>query len=126
MLVASDEATSGSVIAKQDLIVPSSKGANHSSFCSWVPKSYKTSIFPVSGAEQLNTSGAHHTFPVISASGAYSTFVKPAPYLSSGRKRFHRPLFFAFSFRSSRIFGICSLQKNQQVVFVNLMIFLSN
>jgi len=27
-------------------------------------------MFPVSGAEQLNTSGAHQTCPVISANGA--------------------------------------------------------
>ena len=37
------------------------------------------SMLPVSGAEQLNTSLAHGTRPMISASGAYSWFVSPAP-----------------------------------------------
>ena len=34
-------------------------------------------MLPVSGAEQLNTSGAHGTRPMISHSGAYSRFDKP-------------------------------------------------
>ena len=34
---------------------------------------------PVSGAEQLNTSLDHCTRPMISASGAYSWLVRPAP-----------------------------------------------
>jgi hypothetical protein len=37
MFVASEEATSGSVIAKQDRISPSSKGFSQRSFCSSVP-----------------------------------------------------------------------------------------
>ena len=37
MFVASEEATPGSVIAKQDLISPSSRGLSHRSFCSSVP-----------------------------------------------------------------------------------------
>src|SRR6218665_14222 len=55
------------------------------------------SILPVSGAEQLNTSLAQGTRPMISASGAYSGLVRPAPSepdaaaLSTGRNRFHRP-----------------------------------
>ena len=61
ILVASDEATSGSVIAKQERISPLSNGLNHWSFCSCVPNSASIYIFPVSGAEQLNTSGAHQT-----------------------------------------------------------------
>ena len=44
------------------------------------------------GAEQLNTSGAHQTRPMISQSGAYSRLVRPAPNSDSGRKRFHSPL----------------------------------
>ena len=39
MLVASDEATSGSVIAKADRISPSSSGVSHSSFCAGEPNS---------------------------------------------------------------------------------------
>ena len=37
MLVASDEATAGSVMAKQERILPSSSGISHSFFCSSVP-----------------------------------------------------------------------------------------
>ena len=57
-------------MAKQERISPFSKGVNHWSFCSCVPNSASISMFPVSGAEQLNTSGAHQTCPVISANGA--------------------------------------------------------
>ncbi len=38
------------------------------------------SMLPVSGAEQLNTSLAQGTRPMISASGAYSWLVRPAPW----------------------------------------------
>src|ERR1700735_3912435 len=37
MLVASDDATAGSVMAKQERILPSSRGISHSCFCSAVP-----------------------------------------------------------------------------------------
>ena len=37
MLVASDDATAGSVMAKAERILPSSNGASHSFFCAWVP-----------------------------------------------------------------------------------------
>ena len=36
-LVASEEATSGSVIAKEERISPASSGFNHCSFCAGVP-----------------------------------------------------------------------------------------
>ena len=58
MLVASELATSGSVIEKQDRISPSSNGASQVSFCSGVPNRWRISMFPVSGAEQLMASGA--------------------------------------------------------------------
>src|SRR5438132_408216 len=49
-------------------------------------------MLPVSGAEQLNTSGAKSAArPMTSQSGAYSAFVRPAPYSLSGRNRFQRP-----------------------------------
>ncbi|MNP57211.1 hypothetical protein D3C76_1520160 [compost metagenome] len=38
---------------------------------------------------------------MISASGAYSILVRPAPYSDSGRNRFHRPSAFALFFSSS-------------------------
>ena len=53
MLVASEEATSGSVIANAERIVPSSSGESQRSFCSGVPNMRSTSMLPVSGAAQL-------------------------------------------------------------------------
>jgi hypothetical protein len=57
-LVASDEATSGSVIAKHDLISPSKSGSKYFFFYSLLAYNIINSMFPVSGAEQLNISGA--------------------------------------------------------------------
>lgn len=58
MLVASEEATAGSVIAKADLMCPSRSGDNHRACCSGVPNRFNVSMFPVSGAWQLIASGA--------------------------------------------------------------------
>src|SRR4029453_10410543 len=62
-------------------------------------------MLPVSGAEQLNASGAIGERPMISQSGAYSRFVSPAPRSLSGRKRFQRPRSFALALSSSMIGG---------------------
>ena len=70
MLLASEEATAGSVMAKPERISPASNGFNHRPFCSGLPKRANTSMFPVSGAEQLNTSGPMGERPMVSASGA--------------------------------------------------------
>ncbi len=67
MLVASDEATSGSVIRNAERISPASSGARYFSLCSSVPKWWKTSMLPVSGAEQLKTSAAIRALPISSA-----------------------------------------------------------
>ena len=64
-------------------------------------------MLPVSGAEQLNASGAIGERPMISHSGAYSRLVSPAPYSLSGRNRFHSPAARAFAFSSSMIGGTC-------------------
>ena len=48
-------------------------------------------MLPVSGALQLNTSGAISERPIVSQSGAYSRLVRPAPSSLSGKKRFQRP-----------------------------------
>src|SRR5215475_2083277 len=102
MFVASDEATSGSVIAKQERISPASSGSSQRVRCSGVPYRTSTSMFPVSGAEQLNTSGASQgARPMTSQSGAYSELVSPAPYSLDGRNRFHNPAARAFVFSSS-------------------------
>ena len=70
MLVASELATAGSVIANAERISPSSSGCSHRSCCSGVPNIVRISMFPVSGAEQLQASGARWDRPMISASGA--------------------------------------------------------
>ena len=58
MLVASEEATSGSVMQNADRISPSSSGLSQRSCCSAVPNSASTSMLPVSGAAQFSASGA--------------------------------------------------------------------
>src|SRR5687768_15158916 len=100
MLVASDEATSGSVIRKAERILPSRIGSAHCFTCSGVPYLRIVSMLPVSGAEQLNTSGAHVTRPMISHSGAYSRLVRVPPWVF-GRHRFHRPAARALGLSSS-------------------------
>ncbi len=88
-LVASLLATSGSVIAKPDRILPASSGSNQSRFCAAVPRRWSSSMFPVSGTWQFIASGARSLLqPDSSASGAYSSCVIPD---SAGRKSFHRP-----------------------------------
>ena len=108
MFVASDDATSGSVIENAERIVPSSSGSSQRAFCSGVPNSESSSMFPVSGAEQLSASGAIHGLrPVISASGAYCRFVSPAPCSwIGGRKRFHRPRSRACALSASMTGGV--------------------
>ena len=101
MLVASDEATAGSVMANPERISPSSSGLSHCAFCGCVPKRSRISMLPVSGAEQLKTSGAHSTRPMSSHSGAYSRLLSPAPSFDSGRNRFHKPAARAFGLSSS-------------------------
>ena len=67
IFVASEEATDGSVIAYAERISPLRSGVNHLVFCSSLQYRAKTSILPVSGAAQLNTSGAKNERPVSSA-----------------------------------------------------------
>src|SRR5690606_15536106 len=79
ILVASLEATSGSVIQNTERILPSSKGLNHCCFCASEPYRHNTSMLPLSGALQLNTVGAIKLRPVSSAICAYSCTDKPCP-----------------------------------------------
>ena len=58
-------------------------------------------MLPVSGAAQLSASGAMCERPVISARGAYSRFVSPAPCSDSGNHRFQSPAARASTFISS-------------------------
>ncbi len=103
MFVASEEATSGSVMAKAERIWPSMSGWSHCDFCSAVPNMCSTSMLPVFGASQLIASGAMcDDQPVTSASAAYSTFVRPE---TSGRNRFHSPRERASAFSSSTTGG---------------------
>src|SRR5262245_46977724 len=64
-------------------------------------------MLPVSGAAQLNTSGAMGERPIASQSGAYSRLVSPAPSSLSGRKKFQRPRSRALTLSSSMIGGTC-------------------
>ena len=57
-------------------------------------------MLPVSGALQLNTSGAQYTRPMISHSGAYSRFVSSPPN-AFGQNRFHNPAARASPFNAS-------------------------
>jgi hypothetical protein len=71
MFVASELATSGSVIANADRIVPSSSGSSHCVRCSSVANMWSSSMLPVSGACPFVASGARwRLHPVISASPA--------------------------------------------------------
>ena len=108
MLVASELATSGSVMAKQERIRPSSSGSSHAARCSGVANMCKSSMLPVSGAEQLKISEAQKTRPMISASGAYSRLASRVPGSSPcrpGRNRFHRPSALASAFSGSIMEG---------------------
>src|SRR2546428_5118063 len=100
ILVASDEATAGSVMRKAERIFPSSSGSHHCLTCSGVPYLSSVSMLPVSGAEQLKISGAHSTRPMISQSGAYSRLVI-APPCDLERHRIHRPAAPALGLSSS-------------------------
>src|SRR2546423_13092051 len=64
-------------------------------------------MLPVSGAEQLKTSGAIGERPITSQRGAYSRFVRPAPRSLSGRKRFQRARSRAVALSCSMIGGTC-------------------
>src|SRR5882672_617763 len=57
-------------------------------------------MLPVSGAEQLKTSGAQLLRPMISHSGAYSRLLSDPPW-SLGCQRFQRPAARAFGLSSS-------------------------
>src|SRR5580658_3266336 len=112
MFVASEEATSGSVMQNAERIVHASSGLSQHSFCAAEPYFTSTSMLPESGALQLKTSGAIDERPVISASGAYSTLERPAPYSEPGRKRFHIPAARALAFKVSITEGCFQLRQS--------------
>ena len=59
-------------------------------------------MLPVSGAEQLNTSAANGTRPMISHSGAYSKLDRPCGARGlRGKNRFHNPALRALGLSSS-------------------------
>ena len=105
-VVGSEPETSGSVIEKQLRVSPSSSGARKRSRCASVPCSARISMFPVSGAAQLNDIGAATGLrPICSQRIPYSQLVRPEPKRSSGRNRFQRPCSFALARVSTRICG---------------------
>ena len=79
MLVASELATHGSVIAKQERVLPSSSGSRNRSRWKGVANLASNSMLPVSGAEQFVASCDSGDAPISSHSGAYSRVVSPAP-----------------------------------------------
>mmetsp|Transcript_25164 Transcript_25164/g.100161 ORF Transcript_25164/g.100161 Transcript_25164/m.100161 type:complete len:358 (+) Transcript_25164:526-1599(+) len=132
--VGSDDATPGSVIAKHERISPASSGASHVARCAGVPNCASTSMFPVSGAEQFITSGAHSDRPSSSQIGAYASSVcSPPPgyaadaswYAADGdrwasclsspgggaerKKRFQRPAALARALSASSVAEGCHL-----------------
>src|SRR3954468_9123599 len=121
MLVASEDATAGSVIRNAERIFPSRIGSHHCFMCYGLPYLRSVSMFPVSGAEQLNTSGAHSTRPMISQSGAYSRLVRVPPCVF-GRHRFHNPAARAFGFTSSMT-GTGSQRRGPRVCSCHLWSF---
>ena len=62
-LVASLDATAGSVIAKHERISPARSGVSQRACCSGVPYSMSVSMLPVSGALQLKHSGREQRAP---------------------------------------------------------------
>ena len=91
MLVASELATSGSVMQKADLIRPSSSGSSHRRAAPACRTWRAPPCSPCPARSSSCASGASSGLrPLISASGAYCRLVRPAP-CSPGRKRFHRP-----------------------------------
>ena len=109
ILVASEDATCGSVMAYALRISPARRGLSHCSCCANVPYLASTSILPRSGALQLNTACAQTTLLMVSNNGAISTLVKPGLHgsYSCGRNRFHKPSALANSRNSSNQGGVC-------------------
>mmetsp|Transcript_12763 Transcript_12763/g.37201 ORF Transcript_12763/g.37201 Transcript_12763/m.37201 type:complete len:293 (-) Transcript_12763:309-1187(-) len=113
IFVASELATSGSVIAKHDRIDPSSNGESHFSFCCSLPNLAMVSIFPVSGDAQLQAVAANSKWtdvPISSHRSAYCRFVRPLPKcvpfgascaLSAGKNKFQRPRCLASCIKST-------------------------
>ena len=102
MLVASDEATSGSVMPNAERVFASSSGRSQRCFCSAVAQFCSAIMLGTSGAWQLKTSGAQSSRPMISADAAYSRLESRVPgssSASSGRPRFHNPAARAFCCR---------------------------
>ena len=76
-LVASEEATAGSVMEYAERISPSINGVSQRRCCASLPKRASTSMLPRSGALQLNTSCAHGTRQMSSITGANSRLERP-------------------------------------------------
>lgn len=81
MFFASALARIRSVITKALRISPFSSGISHCCFCASLPYFARTSILPVSGAEQFMASLAMSDLPRSSAMRPYSRLVKATPSL---------------------------------------------
>ena len=78
MLVASLDATCGSVIKNAERISPLSNGSSHFLFCASLPYFARTSILPVSGAAQLV---AYATFSMMPSMSSSHYLASRTPYL---------------------------------------------
>ena len=82
--VGSEPATSGSVIAKHDQVVPSHNGRRYFSFCSSVPQCSNVCMLPSSGAWQLKTHGPRRDLAASACTIASCTWPRPMPPHSAG------------------------------------------
>src|SRR5271165_168840 len=105
MLVASDDATAGSVMQNAERMVPSSNALSQRRFCASDPHITSTSMLPVRGVavEHLGRNGGA---ACDLGQGRVFQVGKAGPYSGSGKNRFHRPAALAFAFSSSMTRGL--------------------
>ncbi len=84
MSVGSEPATSGSVMAKQDIWTPSSSGRRYFSFCASSAQCSRVCMLPSSGAWQLSTHGPMRVLAASDCTMASSTCPRPMPPHSFG------------------------------------------
>jgi hypothetical protein len=81
----------GSVIAKEERTLPSTRGLSHLFFCAGVPARARRFMLPSSGAAQLNASGPKIERFASSYMAAQPMTGSPMPPYSFGACGAHRP-----------------------------------
>src|SRR5215471_8121072 len=92
----------GSVIAKDELTLPSTIGRSHRSFCTGVPARASRFMLPSSGAMQLKASGPNSERAASSYTTAQATIGSAMPPNSLGDCGAHRPAFRAIARTGAR------------------------